>query len=126
MDEVRELPFNFFCRENVVRLLRVNDAHISIFTSPVGTPDLPMFRLVDMYMSLTESEVKDSIVSNFTKDSPLRVIVATIAFGMGVDCHDVCQVIHYGFPSDVESHVQETGRAGRDGLFAIATLVKKV
>ena len=41
------------------------------FTSPVGAPDLPMFRIVDMYMSLTEREVKDSIVNNFTSDSSL-------------------------------------------------------
>ena len=55
----------------------------------------------------------------------MRVVVATVAFGMGIDCFNVCQVIHYGFPSDVESYVQETGRAGRNGNLAIATLVKK-
>ena len=53
-------------------------------------------------MSCTDQEVKDNI--------------ATVAFGMGIDCLNVCQVIHYGFPSDVESYVQETGHAGRDGL----------
>lgn len=93
------------------------------FTSPHGAPDLPMFRLVDM--SLTEQEVKDTIVHYFSTESVLRVVVATIAFGMGIDCCNVRQVIHYGFPSDVESYVQETGRAGRNGLPAIATLVRK-
>ena len=95
------------------------------FTIPHGVPDLPMVRIVDMYMSITEQEVKDSIVNSFTTDSTLRVVIATIAFGMGVNCTDVRQVIRYGFPSDIESYIQEMGRAGRDGLPDLATLVKK-
>ncbi len=67
-------------------------------------------------MSCTDQEVKDNIINLFSKTSNLRVVVATGAFGMGIDCLNVCQVIHYGFPSDVESYVQETGHAGRDGL----------
>ena len=46
-------------------------------------------------------------------------------FGMGIDCKDVRQVIHFGPPVDIESHVQETGRAGRDGLPALALLLIK-
>ena len=95
------------------------------FTSPHGAPDLPMFRLVDMYMSLTDKDVQDSIGNNFRTDTVLRIVVATIAYGMGVDCSNVRTIIHYGFPSNVESYVQHTGRAGRDGLPAIAILIKK-
>ncbi len=94
------------------------------FTEPSDAPDLPRFRLVDMYMSCTEEIVKESIVNLFTSNSILRVVIATVAFGMGVDCHDIRQVIHYGSPNNIESYIQQTGHAGRDSLPSIAVLVK--
>ena len=48
--------------------------------------------------------------------STLRLVIATTAFGMGVDCKDIRRVTHWGYPSDKEQYIQETGRAGRDGL----------
>ena len=97
------------------------------FTQPIGAPNLPQFRLVDMFSACTRPDVpdvKNEILSWFSSSSSLhiRVVVAAIAFGMGLDCPDVRRIIHWGPPSDLESYIQEVGQAGRDGLPSTAVL----
>ena len=52
----------------------------------------------------------------------VRVVVATISFGMGIDKGDVGHVVNYGVPNDIETYYQEIGRAGRDGSESYATI----
>ena len=93
------------------------------FTEPPNAPDITKFRLVEMFTSVTDNYIKEDIIKLFTKNSQLRIVVATIAFGMGIDCAGVREVVHVGAPDDVESYIQETGRAGRDGQAALAMLL---
>ena len=95
-------------------------------TAVRGYPNLLQYRLFTMYTRAAEDDMKDDIMLLFnTKDTNLRVVIATAAFSMGIDIADVRQIIHWGSPSSVEAYVQEIGRAGRDGADSFAILINK-
>jgi ATP-dependent DNA helicase RecQ len=66
---------------------------------------------------------RDEVQTAFMERGEPRIMVATNAFGLGVDKQDLRFVIHYNFPGSLESYYQEAGRGGRDGLPAHCVLL---
>ena len=66
------------------------------------------------YHAGMDNEKREQIQNKFM-DGSLSCVVATIAFGMGIDKKDIRRIIHYDLPKSIENYSQEIGRSGRDG-----------
>ncbi len=84
--------------------------------------DLSRGRKVAIYHAGLASGLRDLAQDQFLR-SDVDIMVATVAFGMGVDKANIRTIIHAGLPGSIESYYQEIGRAGRDGLPANAFLL---
>ena len=94
-------------------------------SEPEGFPNLTELRIVDMFTACTHPTVKNIISKQFQQPyNLLCVTVATVAFGMGLDCPNVHRVIHWIPPEDVETYMQETGRAGLPATAKLFSAIK--
>ncbi|XP_011408286.1 PREDICTED: uncharacterized protein LOC105315366 [Amphimedon queenslandica] len=74
------------------------------------------FDLLTCFTKVLISDVKSTIIDNFTKQSCLRIVICTDAFGMGIDYKNVRCIIHYRVPNDMETYVPQIGRGGREEI----------
>ena len=112
------------CERQVIFCATISDCS-KVYQAFVGKFGIKNIHF-QMYHSQTNDRVKERIRSDMGEDDgDIRVLICTNAAGMGVNLKNVHNVVHYGLPRELDTFIQQMGRAGRDGHFSNELVIYK-